>query len=339
MLFFAFACNNSKSDNEKLKEELKAELKEEMASDAENKEKKESEAEKNPDYTINSFVLKSYSPEMAAQVDYKGKVLKGKAWQDVNGKNFVIFTEEFDKEKADKNGIKDKFLYAYHFADKGTGYKQLRMIKDWEKGCDLINHAEFRFKTLNITDLDKDNKAEITFIYRLGCNMDPTPVPMKLMMLEDGDKYAIRGKTSIKSMDMKGEMNVDAAFNHAPGQFLQFAKDIWELDNEYFSDQIAREEFEAFWKKFQNIIANDDKAAFMRLCTEESKKNFGDHYPGFIDAQTKEEIAKATVDDIRKQTPTNRLFAYLDDESDSLLGFFFEKINGEWKIQALHIAG
>ncbi len=339
LLLFAFACNSRKSDNEKLKEELKAELKEEMAREAENKEKKESEVEKTPDYTINNFVLKSYSPEMAAQVDYKGKVLKGKAWQDANGKNFVIFTEEFDKEKADKNGIKDIFLYAYHFADKGTGYKQLRMIKDWEKECDLINHAEFRFKTLNITDLDMDNKAEITFIYRLGCNMDPTPVPMKLMMLEDGDKYAIRGKTSIKRMNIEGEMNVDASFNDAPMQFLKFAKDIWELDKEYFSDQIAREEFKAFWKKFQNIIANDDKAAFMRLCTEEYKKNFGDHYPRFIDAQAKEEIAKATIDDMRSQNPNNRLFAYLDDESDSLCGFFFKKINGEWKVQALHFAG
>jgi len=328
LLLFLSACSNSGTNKEKLKEE--------KAKVADNE---VPEMEKSPDYTINDFVMKGYSPEMAAQVVYKGKVLKGKAWQDANGKNFVIFTEIFDKEKADRDGVKDKFLYAYHFADKGDGYKKLRMIKDWEKECDLINHAEFRFKTLNITDLDRDNKAEITFIYRLGCNMDPTPVPMKLMMLEDGDKYAIRGKTAIERMNIAGEMNLDASFNDAPRQFLTFAKKIWDSDREYFSDQIAREEFKAFWKKFQNIIANDDIAAFRELCTDEFKNRFGkERYEQFVDARMKEEIAKATVEDIKNLGPNRKLFTYFG-KYESTFGFWFEEINGEWKISSQHAAG
>ena len=310
--------------------------KEEKAKEAD---KKIQEVEKTQDYTIDNLVMKGYSPEMAAQVDYKGEVIKGKAWQDANGKNFIIFTEIFDKEKAEINGVKDKFLYAYHFADKGDGYKKLRMIKDWEKECDLINHAEFRFKTLNITDLDRDNKAEITFIYRLGCNMDPTPVPMKLMMLEDGDKYAIRGKTAIERMNIAGEMNVDPSFTDAPKQFLTFAKKRWESDKAYFIDQISREEFEAFGKKDQNIIANDDIAAFMELCTDEFKNRFGkERYERFVDARMKEEVAKATVDDIKDQGPNRKLFSYLG-KYESTFGFFFKKIDGEWKILSQHAAG
>jgi hypothetical protein len=230
IMFFAISCNESETDEEKLKEELKAELKEEMASETEN------EAEKTPDYTINDFVMKEYSPDMAAQTDYKGEVQKGKAWQDANGKNFVIFTEQYSEKDMDSGAPKKtRYLYAYHFADKGDGYKELRMIQDWEKECDLINNAEFRFHTLSITDLDKDNKAEITFIYRLGCIMDASSVPMKLMMLEDGDKYAIRGTTSLEQYNHVGEMNVDASFNDAPEEFLPFAKKIWESDREYFN--------------------------------------------------------------------------------------------------------
>lgn len=337
LLIFAFACNNSKSDREKLKEDLKEELKEELATKAGNKDPEEV---KTPDYTIEDFVMKGYSPKMAEQVDYKGEVIEGKAWQDANGKNFVIFTEIFDKEKAEMNGVKDKFLYAYHFANKGKGYKELRMIQDWEKECDLINHAEFRFNTLNITDLDKDNKAEVTFIYRLGCNMDPTPVPIKLMMFEDGEKYAIRGKTSIESMNIPGEMNVDASFNYAPIQFLEFAKKVWESDKEYFADQIAREDFKAFWKKFQNIVANDDVDGFMELCTDEFRSRYGkERYEQFVDVRMKEEIRNTTIEDIIDRGNRNaKLFAFLD-EHDSSRGFFFKKANGEWKIASQHVAG
>ena len=332
LILLLAACGDSGTDKENLKEDLKEEFKEKMANETDN------ETKKAPDYTIDDFVLKGYSAKMAAQVDYKGDVLKGKAWQDANGKNFVIFTKMFDKEKADRNGVKDKFLYAYHFADKGDGYKKIRMIKDWEKECDLINHAEFRFKTLNITDRDRDNKAEITFIYRLGCNMDPTPVPMKLMMLEDGEKYAIRGKTAIERMNIADEMNVDPSFNEAPDEFLSFAKEIWESDKEYFIDQISREEFEAFWKKFQNIVANDDIDAFMHLCTSECKSRFGKvRYERFFDARMKEEIKNTTVNDIRGNNKKKQ-FGFM--ENNSLISIFFIKgVDGKWRIAGTGAAG
>jgi hypothetical protein len=129
---------------------------------------------------------------MAAQADFDGKVIRGEAWVDANGKNFVIITE---KRIEHKDYSRSTYLYAYHYA----------------------------------------NKGEITFVYRLGCDGDPTPVPMKLMMLEDGDKYAIRGTTSLEMYNHVGEMNVDASFNDAPDEFLPFAKKIWESDREYFN--------------------------------------------------------------------------------------------------------
>ena len=227
------ACGGNETDTEKLKAELKEELKEEMQTEAE---KEMSQADKTSSYAIDDFVMKSYSPEMAQQADYDGKVIHGEAWEDANGKNFVIFTNKKIEHKQPSRSI---YLYAYHYADKGDGYKLMRKIQDHEEKCDLAMHAEFRLKTLEITDLDKDNKAEITFVYRLGCNGDPTPVPMKLMMLEDGEKYAIRGTTLVKmgpEHSYGGEMNVDASFKNAPDGFLEHAKKIWNSDKDYFNE-------------------------------------------------------------------------------------------------------
>lgn len=229
IILFAASCNQSTTESENNNGNVQNE---EEQNRPDNMPSEDNTSQNN---TVDKLTMRTYSPDMAAQVDYKGEVVHGEAWEDANGKNFVIFTEIFDEEKAEIDGVKDKFLYAYHFADKGNGYEELRMIQDWEKECDLSNDAEFRFHTLNITDLDNDNKAEITFIYRLGCTSDATPVPMKLMMLEDGDKYAIRGNTSLKRYNHEGEMNVDASFNDAPDEFLPFAKGIWESDREYFN--------------------------------------------------------------------------------------------------------
>lgn len=182
--------------------------------------------------------MKRFNNKMAAGLDYKGTIVHGEAWEDVNGKNFVIFTQTIEETFYEEGpGDKSVYLYAYHFADKGDGYQKMVRIRDWEENCGLVQHAGFRLHTLNITDIDNDGVAEITFVYRLGCNSDPTPVTMKLMMLENGVKYAIRGTTLVElgsEMTYGGEMTVDPAFNNAPNGFLDFAKKIWESDKSYF---------------------------------------------------------------------------------------------------------
>ena len=73
-------------------------------------------------------------------------------------------------------------------------------------------------------------------MYRLGCTGDASPVPLKLMMLENSDKYAIRG-TTLVDLDkiyggggkLGGEKEVDASFKNAPKGFLDFANEQWEI--------------------------------------------------------------------------------------------------------------
>lgn len=96
------------------------------------------------------------------------------------------------------------------------------------------------------------------------------------------------------------------------------------------------EDWETFWKKFQNIIANDDKAAFMNLCAD-SFKYFGeDGYDRFINARMKKEIKNAKAGDIQGNDK-NRQFIYYHEGSS--FGFFFAKKNGVWRISGQHAGG
>lgn len=231
-VLLAFGCGGNETDTEKLKEELKEELRDEMAQN-ESSDNQNNESSQNKE---KAFQMKTYSPEMAKNLKYKGKIIRGEAWEDANGENLLIFTEKEVKHKGSSEydpPSQSKYIYAYHFADKGDGYKEIRMIQDYTEKCDLALTAEFRFKTLNITDIDKDNKAEITFAYWLDCSGDLGHSTMKLMMLEDGEKYAIRGTTTISAghygpEDIPGEQNIDASFKNAPEGFLDFAKQIWD---------------------------------------------------------------------------------------------------------------
>lgn len=225
---FLFSCGgdeNSEQSAEDLKEQIKNEVKEEL--EKEKSEEKESKIKK-------SLQMKDFQMSMAEALDYKGKITLGKAWDDANGENVLLFTEEHKRTKTADGPVQNWYLYAYHYADKGDGFELKRKIQDYELKCDIALAAEFKKESVSITDINSNAIAEITFVYHLGCNGDPSPVPCKLMMLEDGEKFAIRGTTLVRGADfgferdMGGETKVGGNFKNAPEGFLDFAKNKWE---------------------------------------------------------------------------------------------------------------
>ena len=72
----------------------------------------------------------------------------------------------------------------------------------------------------------------ITCTYSLGCISDVSPVPVKMMLYDNGTKYALRGNSRISFEVEAGERKdpkykVDKAFDTAPRGFLDFAKQQW----------------------------------------------------------------------------------------------------------------
>jgi len=172
------------------------------------------------------------------QTKVAGKILTGKRWQDVNGMNIVFFSE-VKSEKSDQefppDGARTVEFHIYHFKKSAKEYELVREITDFEKDCWADNRAKLDTKNITVTDIDKNNFAELTFTYHLGCTSELSPDGLKLIMLENGKKYAIRGNTLVKygPETFGGKTNIDTSFNNAPGSFLVHAKSIWEKAQKY----------------------------------------------------------------------------------------------------------
>jgi len=173
----------------------------------------------------------TFTAELAKGLDYVGEIVYGETWQDKNGENLLIFSEKLTSKEIEGMSETNKELHVYHYANNGSGFKLIREVKDFQEKCLMDNRARFVENSLNITDLDNDNLAEMTFTYRLGCTSELSPDDLKLIMLENGEKYAIRGNTKVDyggGQIVGGETNIDDQFKKAPTEFLDFAKKIWE---------------------------------------------------------------------------------------------------------------
>ncbi|MDX1908538.1 MAG: hypothetical protein SF053_15990 [Bacteroidia bacterium] len=161
-------------------------------------------------------------------IQLKGQLIKGVSWQDQAGLNYFILAETAEAPSPGGDpDYREKFLYAWHYVRRADSLLLRRSITDFTKECPVdlsVNHIP---ESLTITDLDGDKLAEITFLYTIGCAGDVSPHTLKLMMLEDGAKYAIRGTTVMDGYP--AEKNPDTALKAAPAVFQQYADKRWEI--------------------------------------------------------------------------------------------------------------
>ena len=172
--------------------------------------------------------------------DVEGNFLYGKRWQDANGDNVLIFTlkEVFkkwdDPDAEDDMGEFTRYLKTYHYCSKDEKeYKLLRLIQDFNQNpCSsppFLLEGDFYKESISITDLDKNNYGEATFMYYFNCASEINPRTVKLMLIENGEKYAIRGNEYIKPYyPDSGKKEFGKEFSTAPKQFRDHASKIWE---------------------------------------------------------------------------------------------------------------
>lgn len=112
-------------------------------------------------------------------------------WSDQLGANTVVFRDIGDD-------IKDSELRLYvdHVVQVGDRATVLRQVKDSVADCPVDKLLEFVDEALQIQDLDRDGVGEVVFAYRLNCAGDVSPSALKVLLLEDGDKYILRGSST-----------------------------------------------------------------------------------------------------------------------------------------------
>ena len=111
-----------------------------------------------------------------------------------------------------------------------VGKKTVWSAKDFNKDCEFDRTFEVVEGSVQLTDLDDDGEPEISFIYRVGCRSDVSPITVKLLMYEGATKYALRGGSRERVGEnefMGGDFTPDPAFDKAPAKFLEFAKAQW----------------------------------------------------------------------------------------------------------------
>lgn len=154
-----------------------------------------------------------------SQLKHEGEIVHKRFWQDSNGENIALFTKK-DKEE----------LFVYHYTINSNQVKQLREVKDFEKECEYDMFLDFIENSIIVTDLDNNNLGEITFAYKKACISDISPKELRLIMLENGNKFTLRGTTSIDKPGIKieGSKKVDASFDNAPASFRSHANKVWD---------------------------------------------------------------------------------------------------------------
>lgn len=195
--------------------------------------------------------------EIPADVKYKGDMVSCITWVDKRGTNYVVETEtpllktqtsqnaedlnSTNVEIVNKNGVTDtirdieadyriKGLFVYHYVVKKGECTLL-----W-KNLDNVNNCSYKNLTANyltkplLTDLDKDGKYEVWFVYQLGCRQDKSvALGMKEMLYIDSMAYEIRGLRIVQTGDKKdgGEVRPDKSFMNLDKAFRDYALNLW----------------------------------------------------------------------------------------------------------------
>jgi len=133
-----------------------------------------------------------------------GDVTDGYKWEDKKGENIFIRSVLVDSKS---NSI---HLYFYHFLKETEEFILMRKLTDYVKNCDLDMFANHNIESIELTDIDKDTIAEISFSYSVDCSCleDSVPIKTKLMLFTKGEKYGIRGTISQKANGLGSEHEI-----------------------------------------------------------------------------------------------------------------------------------
>lgn len=164
--------------------------------------------------------------------DKAAKVERVVAWKTSKGTGVAVFAT------VEKSGQKDdmmwwsKGLYVTTFDTSGKKPKKVREVKELEPPCELDLSARFFHPVsgLEVTDLDGDGVAELTFGYKTRCAGDVSPHAMKVLVLEGKDKHILRGESKVgvgPGEIVGGEYKADFGKNTT---LLDHAKAVWDAN-------------------------------------------------------------------------------------------------------------
>lgn len=177
-------------------------------------------------------MVKISKTDLPKHLKYAGEFIDAIHWHDSLGENVVIrsHTGIYQTQADIDSGTNSAALFAYRYLVKGDSVELGWKMTDFVKSCELDITANFLEEALVITDLDKDNIAEVWLIYQKACRGDVSPAEMKILMYEENKKHAMKGVRRIQISEKEilgGEYSFGAAFQKGNAVFRQYAKKLW----------------------------------------------------------------------------------------------------------------
>ena len=127
----------------------------------------------------------------------KEKIIDQYAWEDTLGKNIFIRTEL--KTPA------FKYLYFYHFLKKDEQFILIQKCSD-KQGLPQ-KHTNHKIESIQITDINENNVAEISCLYYLNGNR-------KIILITNKNKYYLRHSTKRNTLfEPSTNLKDEAEFN------------------------------------------------------------------------------------------------------------------------------
>jgi hypothetical protein len=151
--------------------------------------------------------------------NFKGLIEKGLRWNDINGDNIFIFTEEpsinIDELDGEEAFGQAQFWHGYHYCNYNSGeYKLVREFKDGIGFCSEDLVFEVLTDGFFVADNNSNKIGEVIIIYKIACVGGVDPIDLKFLVFENGKKYSIKGSTIVNPGDgpMGGEVQTNESF-------------------------------------------------------------------------------------------------------------------------------
>jgi hypothetical protein len=144
-------------------------------------------------------------------------------WTDRAGDNVAAFSRSVDEKQGNAR------LQIELWSGKDGQGGVVRTLKDAVLHCEFDLYADFIEPALGVTDLDGDGLGELTFAYRTTCTSDVSPFALKLFLLEQHEKYAVRGSSLVDvggGEKLGGDKKLDPALRKQP-LFSRHLESLW----------------------------------------------------------------------------------------------------------------
>ncbi len=149
-----------------------------------------------------------YEDKSPAGIEMKFPITHALGWRDSKGENALVFAQQTRTERG--KSIQELQIRHARRATKEGPWETVRDFKELVSKCDGTALIEVAATEWKVSDLDADGVGEATFAYTAGCvTSGSTPLGHKVLMIEDGEKYALRGTKESYGEDVV----VDAAGN------------------------------------------------------------------------------------------------------------------------------